>query len=68
MRDNPQKTLQGIFKFLQVSDYEIQNPENQKTAEYDEMNDDIREKLLGLYKPHNEKFFQIIDKKFDWEN
>ena len=68
MRDNPQETLQNIFRFLQVSDYEIQNPENRKAVEYDQMNDDIREKLLKLYKPHNEKFFQIIDKKFDWEN
>tara|TARA_Y100000590_G_scaffold75538_1_gene83426 strand:- start:8707 stop:9534 length:828 start_codon:yes stop_codon:yes gene_type:complete len=68
MRDNPQKTLQDIFRFLQVSDYEIQNPENQKAAEYDEMNDDIREKLLRLYKPHNEKFFQIINHRFNWDN
>ena len=61
-------TLQDIFRFLQVSDYEIENPENQKAAEYDEMNDDIREKLLRLYKPHNEKFFQIINHRFNWNN
>ena len=68
MRDNPQETLQNIFRFLQVSDYEIQNPENRKAVEYDQMNDDIREKLLKLYKPHNEKFFQIINHRFNWDN
>ena len=49
-------------------DYEIQNPENRKAVEYDQMNDDIRERLLELYKPHNEKFFQIINHRFNWDN
>jgi hypothetical protein len=68
MHNNPQDTLLDIFRFLQTSDYRIQNPENRKAAEYKKMNDDTRERLLKLYKPHNEKFFQIINQRFDWDN
>ena len=32
------------------------------------MSEETRKLLCDFYKPHNEKFFQIIDKKFDWGN
>ena len=68
MHDEPQKTLSDIFKFLEISDYKIQNPQNQKAAEYKKMKEDTRRRLLKLYRPYNEKFFQMINHRFNWDN
>ena len=31
------------------------------------MNPETREKLIEFYKPHNERLFKFIGKKFDWD-
>ena len=67
MHKDPEKELQRIFKFLEISEYQIKNPQKQKSAKYEKMNDRTRERLLEYYKPFNEKFFKIINKRFDWE-
>ena len=67
MHRNPEKELQKIFKFLEISEYQIKNPQKQKSVKYEKMNDRTRERLLEYYKPFNEKFFKIINKRFDWE-
>tara|TARA_B100000676_G_C18080343_1_gene850705 strand:+ start:82 stop:921 length:840 start_codon:yes stop_codon:yes gene_type:complete len=68
MQKYPNDTLQKIFKFLELEEYNIKNPQKQKQAEYKKMNEETRKKLLEFYKPHNEKFFEIIQKRFDWSN
>ena len=68
MKKNPQDTLKKIFRFLEIPEYTIENPHNQKAVKYEKMSEETRKLLCDFYKPHNEKFFQIIDKKFDWEN
>jgi len=67
MSDNPQNTLQGIFKFLDIPQYEIKKPQKQKANTYEKMKSQTRDRLLDFYKEHNEKFFKIIEKKFEWD-
>ena len=67
MQKDPQKSLSKIYKFLDISEYTIKNPQKRKFVKYEKMNDETRKKLLEFYKPHNEKFFQVIENKFDWE-
>jgi len=66
MQKNPEKTLLKIFQFLGIPNYTLKNPQKQKSSEYKKMDDKTREILLNFYKPHNEKFFQIIQERFDW--
>lgn len=66
MEKEPEKTLQEVFKFLKIPEYVIKNPQKQKTAKYSEMNTQTRKKLLDFYEQHNENFFKIIQKRFDW--
>jgi hypothetical protein len=68
MKNNPQDTLRKIFQFLEIPEYTIKNPQNQKLGKYEKMNEQTRKRLFNFYKPYNEKFFQIINQKFDWEN
>ena len=67
MQKNPEETLQKAFRFLEIPDYIIKNPQKQKAAEYKKMNNETREKLVDFYKQHNERFFKTIQKKFDWD-
>ena len=67
MSNNPQNTLQDIFKFLDIPQYEIKKPQKQKANTYEKMKSQTRDRLLDFYKEHNEKFFKIIEKKFEWD-
>ena len=66
MQKNPEKTLLKIFQFLVIPNYTLKNPQKQKSSEYKKMDEKTRKILLDFYKPHNEKFFQIIQERFDW--
>ena len=67
MQKNPEKTLQKAFRFLEIPDYIIKNPQKQKAVEYKKMNNETREKLVDFYKQHNERFFKTIQKNFGWD-
>tara|TARA_Y100000996_G_C22480279_1_gene625872 strand:+ start:217 stop:1059 length:843 start_codon:yes stop_codon:yes gene_type:complete len=66
MQSNPQGSLQRIFEFLNISDYNIKNPRKQKSFDYEDMNIETRKKLLEFFEPHNQKFFDSIKMKFEW--
>ena len=68
MQKNPIETLQKVFKFLDITDYEIPDPQKQKSADYKKMNFETRQKLLKFYQPHNEIFFDIIKQRFEWNS
>tara|TARA_B100000029_G_scaffold291507_1_gene285073 strand:- start:48 stop:887 length:840 start_codon:yes stop_codon:yes gene_type:complete len=67
MKKNPHNALKKIFQFLEIPEYTIKNPQKQKSAKYEKMNEKTRERLLDYYQPFNEKFFKIINQKFDWD-
>ena len=67
MKKNPKESLLKIFQFLGIPNYTLKNPQKQKSAEYKKMNDKTRERLLTFYKPYNQKFFETIQEKFDWD-
>jgi len=66
MQKNPKNELQNVFRFLEIPDYEIKNPQKQKSEKYEKMKDNTRKMLLEFYKSHNEKLFESIGKRFDW--
>ena len=66
MKSEPVDTLNQIFKFLSIPNYNIPTPQRRKVTNYKKMNDRTREQLIEYYKPHNEKFFETIKQKFEW--
>ena len=68
MRDKPKEELSKIFKFLEISEYDIKNPQQQKMYKYEDMNPDIRQKLIEYYRPHNRELFDLMGRKFDWDD
>lgn len=66
MQNNPEKTLKDVFEFLKIPEYTIKNPQKQKANEYKKMKSQTRDRLLEFYKEHNERFFDIIKKRNNW--
>ena len=48
--------------------YKIKKPQRQKQKKYAPMDSQTRKLLIEFFKPHNERLFKFIGKKFDWEN
>ena len=67
LSENPKLTLNKIFDFLQLKnsnkiDFKVFN-----SGSYErEIDSSTIEKLNKFYSPHNNKFFQLISKKFNW--
>ena len=68
MKKQPQETMSKVFKFLEIPEYNIKNPQKQKSVIYEKMNEDTRKRLLEFYGPHNEELFNKINQRFDWND
>ena len=60
-------TLDNIFKFLDVSGQKIHDLSRKNKRIYPKMNSETRRKLADYYRPHNEKLFRLIGKRFEWD-
>ena len=67
MANNPNKTLQKVFEFLEIPKENIKTPQKRKMKKYSPMNTKTRESLIEFYKPYNEKLFEEINQRFDWD-
>jgi hypothetical protein len=60
LRDNPEDTMQTIFKFLQLPFFSIKKYEKQKMSDYNDMEKEIRMELSRYYESYNEQLFELI--------
>ena len=67
MANNPNKTLQKVFEFLEIPKENIKTPQKRKKKKYSPMNTKTRESLIEFYKPYNEKLFEEINQRFGWD-
>jgi hypothetical protein len=67
LADNPNQTLDEIFSFLELPKEEIRNIQRKKVGKYKKMDDETREVLKKIFKPHNEKLFKFLGKEFEWK-
>ena len=65
---NTKNTMNEIFKFLNLPEYEIPNTDKVNVSKYSKMNPDTRKLLMNFFKPYNEQLFKFLDRKFDWNN
>ena len=67
LNSEPIATLKSVFQYLNLPYYKIKNPQHQKQKKYDPMNPKTRKLLIEFFKPHNERLFKLIGKKFEWD-
>tara|TARA_B110000196_G_C21153068_1_gene671060 strand:+ start:2295 stop:3269 length:975 start_codon:yes stop_codon:yes gene_type:complete len=64
---NPSKNFNEIFKFLEISQIKNKKYVQFHLGKYLPMNQETREQLIKFYKPYNEKLYNLIGEKFDWD-
>ena len=67
LNSEPITALESVFQYLNLPDYKIKNIQRQKQKKYVPMNSQTRKILVAFFKPHNERLFKFIGKKFDWD-
>jgi len=67
LRNDTRKIFSKIYKFIDLPDWDpkIQLKSNERN--YPEMNPDTRQKLIEYFKPHNQKLYNFLNRKFEWD-
>jgi len=64
---NPHQTLKKIFNFLDLPNEQIQNIQKRKVGNYQKINEETRQFLKKFFESHNEKLFNLLESKFEWD-
>ena len=54
------------FIHLNLQDYKIDDKKRYEKGQYSKLDDKLREKLIEFYKPMNEKLFNLIGERYNW--
>lgn len=66
LRD-PQAVFACVFRFLHIDDkFVIRNRHVNVAANNDEMPKEARDILHSIYKPYNERLFNLLGREYDW--
>lgn len=67
---NPSKIFNQTLQFLKLQSWELKEYHIHKKQDYkdDKTDPTLRNKLQEFFKPHNEKLYDLIGQKFDWNN
>ena len=60
------KTMNKIFQFLDLPDYEIPDTAKRSTGNYTNMKMDTRKKLISFFSKYNQDLFKLSNQEFDW--
>jgi hypothetical protein len=66
LASNTKNTMNDIFKFLNLPEYEIPNIDKVNVSKYSQMNPETRKILIDFFKPYNEQLYNFLNRKFDW--
>ena len=67
LASNTRKTMNEIFSFLNLPEYDIPDIKKVNVSKKSKMNSKTQEILLEFFKPYNEQLYDFLNKKFDWE-
>ena len=62
-----QGTLDQVFGFLGVSPFRVQDFKNLNVGQYRKMGEGTHQKLVEYFRPHNERLYSLLNRRFDWD-
>ena len=66
--EHKSKTFEQVLKFLGLPVWEPDEYVLYKKRDYKEsMDPELRKKLTDNFKPHNQRLYEFLGRKFDWE-
>ena len=67
MSKQTSETLNEIFEFLEIKQYNIKQSRKEKSRDYPKMNSSTRDRLIEFFRDHNKQLYTLIQKKFQWD-
>ena len=68
LENNTAETLNTVFKFLGISEYDIKDLSKKNIGKYEKMNPQTKKLLQNFYKPYNEELEILTGRKFNWND
>ena len=67
MKRDGQAALDEVYSFLGLEPFGAGAPAALNEGSYAPMKEATREKLLDYFRPHNERLYSVIGRRFDWD-
>jgi len=67
MRQEWQASLDEVYSFLGLEPFGVGAPTALNEGDYAPMSPAVREGLLDYFRPHNERLYSMIGRRFDWD-
>lgn len=64
---NPEETMQRVFDFLGLSNHIAVEYPKYNANTYHPLEDKLRQQLATIFRPHNQKLEQLLNRKLDWD-
>lgn len=62
-----QGTLDQVFDLLGVGPFKVQDFKRLNVGRYAKMREDTRRELVEYFRPHNERLYGLLNRRFDWD-
>ena len=68
LNNQPDSSLEKVTRFLGVSGFQFDTKERYlQSPNYSDMNPLVRRNLVEYFRPHNQKFYSLVGRSFDWD-
>ncbi|MBR9921787.1 MAG: sulfotransferase domain-containing protein [Bacteroidetes bacterium] len=64
---DPMDALNQVYEFVGLSSFTPPDLKAYNSREYASLDPEVRAELQAHYRPHNEKLFDLIGRRFDWD-
>lgn len=64
--EHPQKTMNGLFRFLGLPSHTMKDYKKYNNRTYTKIPLNTKKRLLTYYKPYNKKLYRLLGKEFNW--
>lgn len=63
----PANTMQQVFEFLELPDYQLTEYRKYNKGSYSPTEESLRQELSAFFKPHNQKLEKYLGRSFNWD-
>ena len=68
LKNSTKETLNQIFNFLNISNYDIPDISPVNVGTYTPINKTTRQKLIDFFKPHNQRLDELLSTTHNWDD
>jgi hypothetical protein len=67
MNEDPATAVRGALEFIGLPDNPDTNFEKHHVTRYPDLDPSIRDWLVDYFRPHNERLFELLGERYEWE-